>query len=91
MNGLMVKIPMPIAIDACRVLSCRLEELEKVIVAVLSEDTSSQYYRTLGKEKFDIDSFLISKSPSELLTMRADSLGKPKIHSEKEIEQHKLS
>jgi len=90
MNGLMVKIPMPVAIEACRVLSCRLEELEKVIVAVLSEDTSSQYYRTLGKEKFDIDSFLISKSPSELLTMRADSLGKPKAAKAAEVDQHTL-
>ncbi len=81
----MMKIPMPVAIQACRDLKCKLEQLEKVIIAVLEEDTSSEFYRTLGKEKFDIDNFLVSKSPSELMILRSAALSNVKTQIEKPV------
>jgi hypothetical protein len=53
--------------------NCTKNEVIPILAASILEDKESAYYRELSG-KFDIDAFLISKSLSELATLRSAAL-----------------
>jgi len=67
----------------CAEYDCTPADVQSVMMAFFKKDLDSPHYRKLGGEKFDIDNFLISKSPSELLTLRSNALNrKTKLYEE---------
>ncbi len=68
----------------CQENDCLYKDIQAVIVAFLRKDLESPHYRVIGGgEKFDIDNFLISKSPAELLTLRSNAYNnKTKLYEE---------
>ncbi len=52
---------------------CSKKEVLPIICASLLEDKESDYYRSLGGA-FDIKSFLISHSITQLATMRSEAM-----------------
>ena len=72
-------------ITMCAYLRCEKKELAKVLKAIGLKEKDSKYYRELGstvvveETKFDIDNWLLTHSPAQILTMRANALAKPKF------------
>lgn len=52
----------------CENFECAPKEIEHILMAYMTNDTESQYYRDLA---FNVEKFLLSKQVGELIIMRS--------------------
>lgn len=72
-------------------LQCNPSQVEKILNAYFQNDVSSKDYRNLLDQSFDLDTFLLSKSPAELMLLRASALSRKGDHfTPKKVVQQKL-
>ena len=59
----------------CENFECVSKDIEHILMAYMTEDKESQYYRDLA---FNVDKFLLSKQVGELIIMRSAAESKAK-------------
>ena len=72
--------------EVAKELHCLSSEVEKVLNAYFQNDISSKYYQSLYETTFDVNDFLASHQPAELMMMRATAL-QNKTTEKQQIEQ----
>lgn len=69
--------------EFCKEYKCKPNEISIILKTSFSNDKESRFYRDFGAEPFDLNAWLVSQSPTTLMTMRSEALTKVKFTPEK--------
>lgn len=62
----------------CKDYKCKPNEISIILKTSFSGDKESRFYRDFGSEPFDLNAWLVSQSPTMLMTKRSEALTKIK-------------